>query len=379
MFLKLRPSYIKTEEQQDAFVAMMFYICCSFSFFLYEQTLIPNDVFMLYLASKIILIFGAIPIFYGLCKSPYNYQLQSPLAIMLTLFSVVGECFSPLYFFAFIAISMGLILFYRFRPRHLFPILFIGGLCLLTIQYSKNFGYFKFARNVDIGDYVIIYVEYMLMLIYLFNGYSKSRRNEIQFRERFSLIGKDLNIFAHNIKSLMSSQLILNDNIKENIEDHTLLNELILKSENNLDEIYSYLNEFNLLSHTDYQQVDFKKVILKVCKLLGIPNKSIHLVTHETFNIIACTQDIESIMISILSNAKKSLAASPKDLKINIDVFHDHISFTSRFIQDFPKSSSIGDKITDQLATKNALLIERDVIKKEEIPVEYNVTLKLKH
>ncbi len=354
--MRLLPKYIKNDEQKDAFIAMLLYISCTSIFFLYEQRLIHSDLKIIFFFSKITLIILALPVMFYLTRKPKSSLHHFLVCLLVTLFSVVGELFSPLYFFAFIVCTLGIILFYRPKPIIFFPVILFGGISILTIQFQKSQGAFPLAREEDIGDYIIIFVEFFAIFFYLFKGHSITRQNEMEFRERFSLIGNELNIFAHNIKGLLSSQFIIVDNIEDGLRRNIDIKESVESAQKNLNDIHLYLNSFNLIANTNLQSIQIFDAVEKVIQLLKIsPNQyKIEGARKKSINIIQ--QDFESILISILSNSVKALASSQNDShKIFIRILEDKLTINSPFSSQYKSNSGIGEKIATSLAEKHDL------------------------
>tara|TARA_Y100000768_G_scaffold212868_1_gene160408 strand:- start:141 stop:1082 length:942 start_codon:yes stop_codon:yes gene_type:complete len=301
---------------------------------------------------------AALPLFLLLIREPRNQMILFLLSLVLTLFSIQGEIFSPLYFFAFIAISMGMILFLRYKAIYLFPVLIIGGASVLLIQFLKTKGYFEFARQSTAGDYVVIFTEFMVMLIYLFNGYSKSRRKEIQFRERYSVIGQEANSFAHNIKSMLATQYILNDNLKNSVGVRKRLDETIEDQKKSLIEMKEYLNSFNIFENTDIEKVDIASSIEKVKELLRIEDKNLVFTEKSQGNVIVVKQDFETILINILSNSKKAMTNKQQ---IYVAIKKNKLEVSSPFIENYETESGIGFKISQNLALKNNMQLEEKI------------------
>ncbi len=253
---------------------------------------------------------------------------------------------------------MGMILFLRYKAIYLFPVLIIGGASVLLIQFLKTKGYFEFARQSTAGDYVVIFTEFMVMLIYLFNGYSKSRRKEIQFRERYSVIGQEANSFAHNIKSMLATQYILNDNLKNSVGVRKRLDETIEDQKKSLIEMKEYLNSFNIFENTDIEKVDIASSIEKVKELLRIEDKNLVFTEKSQGNVIVVKQDFETILINILSNSKKAMTNKQQ---IYVAIKKNKLEVSSPFIENYETESGIGFKISQNLALKNNMQLEEKI------------------
>ena len=353
--MRLIPSYIKSEAQRDAYILCFLFQILAWLVFKYERTLIPLELLDFYTLLKLSCIISSLPLFYWLTISPYNQFAIFLSYINLCAYTAIGEYFSPLYFYAFVIGMLSYALLLRPTLKLLTSILAVGGIPTLYIKHLKDIGEITHARQAITIDYVFIALEYMIFIIVIFEGYSKKRRKEIEFRERFSLIGEDLNVFAHNIKSMLSSQFIISENLKESIGDDNQMYELIDQSEKNLNKVYSYLNDFNIIGKSELQRVNVEDSINKVKTLLKIPNEAISIEKRNGVEFEVVVQDFETILINIFSNAMK--ACSGTDGFIYVLLGDDKVEITNPVSENFKKSSGIGLEVCKKIALRNKLNI----------------------
>jgi len=352
--LKLFPKYIKNEDQRDAFYCFIMVLGFTLYVTTYELSLMKEQYKLLFATFKystcLISILGT----YLVSRQPYNQFYVFITALGVTAYCSIGEYFANLYLYGFVMSMLGFAILIRAKPFILYFFAIFGQIPILYLQYYKSIKPLPHVRESVIQDYISISVEFAFFIIVVFEGYSKRRRKEIQYRERFSLIGQDLNVFAHNIKSMLAAQFILQDNLEMNLDNLDEAKQLIKDKGDNLNSIISYLNDFNLLEKTHLEEVNIVQAIKKTCHLLNIPSSAFTLIENESLSkILGIKQDIDSIFINILSNAKKALEYSEE--KIIIIINKQSIEFIAPFSYHFKSSSGIGEMISSRLALRNKM------------------------
>lgn len=369
--MKLIPSYIDTEDKRDAYLVGGLFVLLTLLVFPYERTLIPEDLVNAYTVLKLAPSFICIPIFYILTKNPYNQYAISGVFAMLCAYSAIGEYFSPLYLYAFIMGMLGFTILLRPKTKTLLPYIIFGGIPTLYIQHLKDIGEITHARQAITFDYIFMAIEYMVIILLIFEGFSKRRRKEIEFKERFSIIGQDLNTFAHNIKSMLASQFIINENLLNNISDPNKLKVDLTMNQETLENIHSYLNNFNVLEKTELDLVNVKRSIAKTVELIRIPQESIDLSLDNDIQIHTIKQDFETILLNIFSNATKAIKNSAE--KINVSLEENLLVIKYPLNNSYSSSSGIGETICYRLAQRNNLSLSINRDKSDQL---YNVQIK---
>jgi hypothetical protein len=321
----------------------------------YEHQLIPANLLNLYLLTKAISIFGGLPFLLLLNRNPNNQLAIFGFTIIITFYCAAGEYFSPLYYVAYIQSLVGIIIFFRPKRIAIYPFLLFGSIPTLYIQYLKQSEVITHAREAVIQDSISITFQLAIMFSLVFEGYSKKRRKEIEYRERFSLIGENVNSFAHNIKSILSSLFIISDNIKEEINDKEATSQNFKSLDKTLDDIHLYLNQFNTLAKFEKEKVSIKKSIFKVSKLLRIKEHNI-VIEGEDINFNVIKQDFETILINIFSNYKKSI--NNIDDLIKVKIKRKEISLTRNFSKEYKTTSGVGQDISQKIAYRNNLQLK---------------------
>ena len=353
--MKLIPSFVDTEDKRDVYLAGVLYISLTLLVFPYERTLIPKDLVDAYTVLKLIPSILAFPLFYILVKNPYNQLATSGVFFLLCAYAAIGEYFSPLYLYAFIMGMLGFTILLRPKTLTLLPFVLFGGIPILYLQHLKEVGEITHARQAITFDYIFMALEYMVIVLVIFEGFSKRRRKEIEFKERFSIIGQDLNSFAHNIKSMLSSQFLINQNLLNNISNPEKLEFYLNSNKKTLENIHSYLNTFNVLENTDREFVNIKESITNTGVLLRIPRQSIELDVEDDIRHQLIKQDFETILINIFSNATKAISDSEEKIKVSLE--DNLLSIKYPFSETYTSSSGIGESICNRLAQRNNLLL----------------------
>tara|TARA_Y100000782_G_scaffold4962_1_gene6047 strand:- start:291309 stop:292289 length:981 start_codon:yes stop_codon:yes gene_type:complete len=297
--------------------------------------------------------FASIPLFYILTKNPYNQYAIAGVMAMVSFYAAIGEYFSPLYLYAFIMGMLGFSILLRAKTKTLLPFVAFGGIPTLYMQYLKEVGEITHARQAITFDYVFMALEYMVIIMVIFEGFSKRRRKEMEFRERFSVIGQDLNTFAHNIKSMLSSQFLINQILLNNVSNPQKLEKYLIKNKKTLENIHSYLNKFNVLEKTDSDLVNIKESIANTIELLRVSKASMEVDLSEETHVHAIKQDFETILLNIFSNAMKAITDS--DQKIKVFLEENTLTIQYPFSKSYTSSSGIGEQICYRLAQRNNL------------------------
>jgi signal transduction histidine kinase len=327
------------------------YIFCSLLVLSYEHTLIPSELKTNYFIGKILFIFGTIPIFKGLYRTPNSQQYIALLLFIVGMYCVQGEYYSPLYMFAVLEIYLPIIIMLNIKRSVLFPAIFTLPSLVLFVQYLKETGHITHARSPVWGDYLMISFIFSLIFIIIYEGYTKRKRKELEFIEKFSIIGENINIFAHNIKSILSAQYILTDNLRENIGDIKIRNELLDDYYKNLEDINKYLNDFNTLAKNETQKLNLHDTIINVLNMLRIPVAQTN-IKGTSFELEIIKQDIETIFINILSNAKKTTIDNQK---IEIELKKKEVIISCPFLEDYIPTSGVGLEMAKKIALKNSI------------------------
>lgn len=363
--MNLKPKYIKSEAQRDAFVCLIIFAPLCSLVTLYEKDAIAQNLLSLYLVLKISTIFFTSLFLYLASLRPYNQYYIFFATVGAVLYATSSEYFSPLYYYAYVMSMLAISILLRPKLITLAPALFFGSAPILYIQYLKSTGVITHAREPIIMDYVMISLEFGIIVFAIFEGFSKKRRREIQFREKFSIIGQDLNTFAHNIKSMLSSQFMINQNLKTGAQNNQCLKELLEIQEENLKDIHEYLNNFNLLTHSSLESVSVDQSVKKMLKLVDIPNHLATLEIGEEYHVSLIKQDLETILLNTFSNAKKAMKGS--ESKLDIKLSNNKLTVQYPFIEDYAKSSGIGESISRNLATKNNICFDTDIAEERYI------------
>lgn len=352
------PKYIKTEAQRDAFVVILMFLPFSLLVMAYEISLIPNELVNLYLSLKLFTIIWTGLNLYLVTKHPYNQSYIFLATISATAYAAAGEYFSPLYHYSYVMTFLAIAILLRPKMRTLLPMLVLGPIPILYFQHLKEVGQLTHARTAITLDYIMISLEFALIIFVVFEGFSKRRRKEIEFRERFAVIGEDLNTFAHNIKSMLSSQFIINENLREGVQENACVKNLLTLQDENLNRIHEYLNDFNILGKTEFESVFIAESVRKTLRILNFPAQSVLHELDENFQVTLVKQDFETILINIFSNAKKAIDSNATQMKL--ELVNEKLTITYPFNKEYKSTSGIGESISRKLARKNDLIFDTE-------------------
>jgi hypothetical protein len=361
--LKL-PKFIKTEDQKNVLIIIGLYIGFTLLVPIYEHKLIPSELIEKYFIAKAISIFGSLPFFILLLKNPLNQLAIFGFTLITIFYSASGEYFSPLYYIAYIECVMAIIIFLRPKRFTIYPILLFGSFPTIYIQYLKEIKVITHARSPVVEDFIMISLVFTIIFILMFEGYSKRRRKEIEYRERFSLIGENVNSFAHNIKSILSSLFIISDNLKEEFKDEKSTAQNFKNLDKILDDIHLYLNQFNTLAKVEKEKVSIKESIMSISKLLRI-NESNIIFEGDDIHLKVIKQDIETILLNIFSNFKKSI--NNTDDSIRIKIKKKEIIFSRNFSKAYKTTSGIGQDISQKIAYRNNMELKFKIVNEKSI------------
>lgn len=354
MFLRIFKQ--ASEDQRDALLFTIFYVVLTSLVVSYEYALVPADLLTLYFSLKAVAILGMIPIAFRLFCNPQE-QVSVFLAGMLaTFYTAVGEYFSPLYFVSYVQCMVAIIILLRPTKWSIYPVAALGGIPIVYIQHLKEIGVISHARPSVTADYIMIVIQFAIMFIIIFEGYSKRRRREIRFRERFSVIGESANLLLHNVKSLMAAQFLLAENIRENIDNEMERESLLDLQEKNLRDISEYLNGINKLARNEKEKVNAVSVVLEVAKMMKVPEEAIEFKGEEPSEFIVVKQELETIVMNIISNVKKCLENIGGNVEVQTQA--NHIRFSFPFSENYQTGSGIGLEMSKRLAQKNNLRME---------------------
>lgn len=353
MFSKIIPRYIKTEAQRDAYFFSTLMLFFSIYVTTYERSLMPKDVVLEFSLWKYTASILGFAFSFVLTFKPANQVYVFLTALASTFYTVVGEYYAPLYHYAFVMIMLAISILLRPNFKIFTPVVIIGQAILLYVQNYKIVNNPTYVREAILQDYIMISIEFTVLILVINEGYSKRRKKEIEHRERLSLLGQDVNIFAHNIKSMMSSHFIISDNLNENINNPKVLKETLEVHDDNLKEITSYLNSFNLLEKTEKCTFNVKDSVMTTLHLLSIPMDKVSLTGEAKIECIK--QDFDSILINILSNGKKSTKINGK---IEIKISKNELIISNPIIENYEVNSGVGEVFTTKLAKRNNLELE---------------------
>ncbi|MBD66194.1 MAG: hypothetical protein CME62_13370 [Halobacteriovoraceae bacterium] len=356
--MKLFPSYIRSIEQKEAYFCFLLFSTLATYVAFYEYSNIPEDLKSLFILLKTTTILCSSFLFFLITKKPYNQFYIFLVTCFCTAYSIAGEYFSPLYYFSYVVNMFGMTILLRPKLKTLLPASIIGPACILYLHYLKEQGAITHARPAMIVDYVMISIEFGIILFALFVGFSKRRRKEIQFRERYSVIGQEANSFAHNIKSMLATQYILNDNLMNNIDNKDIMRDSLKDQKKSLIEMKEYLNSFNIFENTDIEKVDIARSIEKVTNLLRINDKNLVLSKSGKITLNVVKQDFETILINLFSNSKKSI---DNQQKIEVIISSNNLKIASPYFEQYEKEAGIGYKISKNLALKNNMVLGENI------------------
>lgn len=357
--MNLKPKYIKSDDQWDAFLCLILFAPMCFLVILYEKDIIAQDLLGLYLTLKLGTTIVTGFFLYLASRNPYNQFYIFMASMGAVAYAGASEYFSPLYHYAYIMSMLGFAILLRPKLMTLLPAIFLGSIPVLYFQHAKEIGLITHGREPAIVDYIFISLEFTVIIFAIFEGFSKRRRREIHYRERFSLLGEDLNTFAHNIKSMLSSQFIINQNLQQGVESNECVKDLLKVQEENLEDVHEYLNNFNLLAKSDLEEVNVSECVNRALKLVNIPCESVQSFLDDNISISLVRQDFESILINTFSNGKKALRGSNGEMKVTLRENKLEISFP--FSATYKTSSGIGESISRKLALKNNLSFDTDI------------------
>lgn len=344
-----------SEDQRDALLFTFFYVTLTSLVLSYEYTLVEAELLTLYFPLKAVAILGMIPIAFRLFRNPEEQVSVFLAGVLAAFYTSVGEYFSPLYFVSYVQCMVAIIILLRPTKWSIYPVAAFGGIPIVYIQHLKEIGVITHARTSVTADYVMIVIQFAIMFIIIFEGYSKRRRREIRFRERFSVIGESANLLLHNVKSLMAAQFLLADNIRENINNERERESLLDLNEQNLRDISEYLNGINKLARNEKEKVNVVSVVLEVAKMMKVPEEAIEL-NGDAPEFTVVKQELETIIMNIISNAKKVLGSVGGKIEVQTQKNLLRVSFL--FNENYQSGSGIGLEMSKRLAQKNNLRME---------------------
>ncbi len=337
--------------QTHTVIFLVFYTGISSLVFAYEYTFIEQSSLKLYLTLKIVAIYGAVPPLLMLIKRPGNQFLIGVVGAIVSLYSIGGELFSDLYVYAMIQVALGYIML--LKPNHT-SLIVPGGICpaiMMYILYLKEKGVIHSQREPIEMDYLSIALIFATVFFLINASFGKKHRKELEFMERFSLVGENTNIFAHNLKSILSSLFLFTSTLKST-EDKEEIRNLINSHEDDLKGVLKYMNDFNLLARSETVDMSFKDILMQTTSILKISDSQIAL-TGEDFRCNCSKQDVQAILINVLSNAKKINVQ-----KIDIKTTSNDATIVLPFSHSYPKSSGVGLSMARKLANRNHLKLE---------------------
>lgn len=191
-------------------------------------------------------------------------------------------------------------------------------------------------------------LAFTVLFIAIFEGFSKKRRQEIEYREKFSLIGENSNIIAHNIKSILSTQFIIVDNLKDSLGENK---EELKDLEENLNATLKYLHELNTFARNEISNISLRDSISKIASILNIPYRNLQ-ISGDNFYFESNVQDVETILLNLFSNAKKSISAN-EIVEVSLEL--NRLSIRTPLNKNYQEGSGIGLEIVRKLCLKNKI------------------------
>ncbi len=282
-----------------------------------EFNFISSTDYLPYFTGKFVFIFGPAILGYRLLKKPHDRLLTNSIGVLILLYSVHGQWYRPLYFFAYIQLILCFSLFFQVRFKDFVIIAFgVGGLFVAVFLY--RFEDFKIGMaNPSAFDLVWVVFIFTVIAAFVTRSFSSYRLFEEELLEKQAIIGQNMAAISHNMSGLMATPRLNIDLIKEklNPSDADLM-ELINHTKRSFDGISKLmldLNYVNKIVESQKEKVELKEVLRDSIRVVDPKLRSIQVEADVEGTALADPREVKSIFITLLINSIETLGRDKVD------------------------------------------------------------------
>ena len=336
---------------------------------LYEYSISPDEIKNHLITIKLTTVFFSTISFFFLFNDPQSRKLNFLLDIFLTLYCFSGSLYSKGYEFALFNIYVAKIFLLKQSFNDYIKSILVSFIIVLSGPSLSHYFYNKnFVRELNSNDFYSIYFT-SLVLYLLMKYYFEKNIEEIDTQKtRMATIGKNYNIFAHNIKSMFSSQFMLTQAIKNKLNRDQDISEDLDESVNHLNRIHNYLNEMNKIEteqKTTVQISNIFEIIELSLGLLNIKKDTIKIEDKKLLLSERSRSELLTIFINIFSNAKKSISQLGSINNLALSIKDNHVMIRYLYSSEYITTSNLGMKLIEDLCNNNKIKFKFDIKDKE--------------
>lgn len=228
---------IKFYRKNILYLGIVYFILCTYVT-LYEYSLAPAEVKNTLLLFKYLGVVLPVIVLMFLYRNPYSRSLMILLDLSVIYYCIIGELFGELYILALLQVFMAKIFMFKQTKKDFILLVTFGvGALIITSIIKKYFLVDLYSRKVSSDDYWSIVAGFFVLIVVMKNQFHGSIEKIESQKGRLAVIGENLNILLHNIKSQFASQYILVENMHENRDDSHQMDELLNVSRDHLKEV----------------------------------------------------------------------------------------------------------------------------------------------
>ncbi len=282
----------------------------------------PSD-YLFYFAGKLVFIFGPLILGYKLLKKPHDRLLTNSIGVLILLYSVHGQWYRPLYFFAYIQLILCFSLFFQVRFKD-FVVVSLGVGSFFVAVFLLRFEDFKLGMaNPSAFDLVWVVFIFTVIAAFVTRSFSSYRLFEEELLEKQAIIGQNMAAISHNMSGLMATPRLNIDLLEKKIDSSDKdLTEIIRHTKQSFDGISRLmldLNFVNKIVESKKEKVELGEILRDAIRIVDPKLRSTQVEANIEGRILADPRELKSIFITLLLNSIETLnRCNIESPKINV-------------------------------------------------------------
>ncbi|MBC7690978.1 MAG: HAMP domain-containing histidine kinase [Methylotenera sp.] len=278
-----------------------------------EIPLIPEQQRIEYFSLKLALVLAAIPLSVGLSRNYSSPWLHTSVMLSFAAYTIQGQCYRPLYYFAFFQLST-VVAFMFAVPKRIFTPLLIAWVAIFIFVIHLKWDQYVAQMQKPVFSDIVLSITSVGLVAWLCQYYFTSDR---LFREaalsRFGRIGMQSARLVHDLKGLTSAPRIYAEMLAEKLANHTdpTITEALTHLSRDLENLSAVVLEMNQMSAIkDSSPTEFTAADL-ISSIQTVLGKSVAHVEFEISDLVRMKANravFNSIFLNLILNALESFS-----------------------------------------------------------------------
>ncbi len=300
---------------------LAFFFFLGTSVLLSELPLLATDQRTIYAVVKSFFLISLIPLGFWLWKDYTSVWPNTLLGVIFMGYSIHGQWYRPLYYFAVFQLGMGLSILFAV-PRRIFrPLLTVWSCVFLGVLYLRWDQYQEQIKTAAFSDVFFAILVFAALAIVNHTYITTDRMFRETALAQFSRMGLQASRLIHDLKGLTASPKLYAEMITEKLADKadpqlTQALEALSRDLENLNRIVVELNQLTTVAPNKIEDFKFSMVLDSTRAILGGRLRNVRLESSVCARLHSDSSMLSSILLNLflnsMDNFKKNQTGSPE-------------------------------------------------------------------